>query len=333
MNTKSMTRIMAVFVCIMCLAMVVIPSGGFAAQYKAHYKVAWIPPDMFNPFWTYNRQGMEEVCAEAAANGIKVDIVQLAPVKTFNVEEQVAIFENAIQMKVDAIIICPTDQQSVVPCAEKAKAAGIPVVALSTDIPSPSLLSFVGVENKESSDLIGEHVIKSLGGKGDFIILSGIPGNLVSEDREAGYKQALARHPECKLLSVQPAYFNRADGMATMENMLTRFRKIDAVLCINDEIALGAYEAVLAAGREKEILICGFDGNRDTIESIRDGKIGCTLDQGPWRQGSDSLRTLLRFWDGESIPRYQTWLGGIITKQNAAGALKNFAEMEIWFKP
>lgn len=333
MNAKWGTLIRVILVCVMCAGMVVVPSGGLAAAYKAHYKVAWIPPDMFNPFWTYNRQGMEEVCAEAIKDGIKVDIVQLAPIKTFNVEEQVAIFENAIQMKVDGIIICPTDQQSVVPCAERAKAAGIPVVALSTDIPSPSILSFVGVQNKESADLIGEHVIRSLGGKGNFIILSGIPGNLVSEDREAGYRQALARHPECKLLSVQPAYFNRADGMATMENMLTRFRSIDGVLCINDEIALGAYEAVSAAGRQKEVLICGFDGNRDTIASIRDGRIGCTLDQGPWRQGSDSLRTLLAFWAGKSVPRYQTWLGAVITKQNAAEALKRFGEMEQWFKP
>jgi len=301
-----------------------------------HFKVVWIPPDMFNPFWTYNRQGMEQVAAQARAEkGYKIDIYQEAPIKTFDVGEQVAIFENAIQMKADGIIICVIDQNAVMPATRKAKEAGIPVVALSTDIPIPETLTFSGVKNVESARITAEYVInKVLGGKGKFVLLSGIPGNLVSEERMRGYRQAIeACGPKCELLAEEPAYFNRAKGMAAMETLLVRFPHIDAAFCVNDEAALGAYEAVAAAGRQKEVHVVGYDGNKDTIESIMAGKITASLDQDPWRQGADALKALIDYWEGKKVPRDLSWMGEVITPENAAKKHKRFAEMEIWYKP
>ena len=301
-----------------------------------HFRVAWIPPDMFNPFWTYNRQGMEKIAAEALAQkGYKIDITQLAPIKTFDVGEQVAIFENAIQMKVDGIICCVIDQNSVMPATRKAKAAGIPVVALSTDIPIPETLTYSGVKNVESARITAEWVINNvLGGKGKFVLLSGIPGNLVSEERMKGYRQAIeACGSSCELLAEEPAYFNREKGMAAMETLLVRFPHIDAAFCVNDEAALGAYEAVAAAGREDEVHVVGYDGNKDAIKSIMDGKITASLDQDPWRQGADALKALIDYWEGKQVPRDLSWVGEVITPENAPEKYKRFAEMEIWYKP
>lgn len=305
-----------------------------AMPIKAHYKVAWIPPDMFNPFWVYNRQGMEQVVAQALAEkGIKIDIAELAPIKTFDVGEQVAIFENAIQMKVDGIIVCPTDQNSLIPMAQKAKDAGIPVVALSTDIPGDATLTNVGVTNTPSAKKIAQLVINELGNKGNYLILTGIPGNLVSDEREKGYRDALAECADCKLLDVQPAYFNREQGMATMENMLSKFSDISAVFVANDEIALGAWEALSAAGKEKDVIVAGFDGNKDVTTSIKEGKIIATLDQDPWRQGADSMASLVDFWENKPVERYRTWVGDITDVSNAEAKLAKFDEMEQWFKP
>jgi len=289
---------------------------------------------MFNPFWVYNRQGMEQIVSQALAEkGLKVDIVELAPIKTFDVGEQVAIFENAIQMKVDGIIVCPTDQNSLIPMAAKAKAAGIPVVALSTDIPGDATLTNVGVTNTPSAKKIAKLVIEKLGNRGNYLILTGIPGNLVSDEREAGYKEALSECADCKLLDIQPADFNREKGMATMENMLSKFSGINAVFVANDEIALGAWEAISAAGKEKDVIVAGFDGNKDVTTSVKDGKIIATLDQDPWRQGTDSMTSLIEYWEKKSVERYRTWVGDITDSSNAAAKLSKFADMEQWFKP
>ncbi len=113
---------------------------------SAHYKFAWIMPDMFNPFWVYMRQGAEKAAQELRKEGIQVDIQQMAPIQTFNVEEQVAIFENAIQMKVDGIGICVIDQNAVIDQVNKAVDAGIPVASLSTDIPNSKRTVFAGQE-------------------------------------------------------------------------------------------------------------------------------------------------------------------------------------------
>ena len=128
----------------------------------AHYKFAWIMPDMFNPFWVYMRQGAEKAAQELRKEGIQVDIQQMAPIQTFNVEEQVAIFENAIQMKVDAIGICVIDQNAVIESINKAEAAGIPVAALSTDIPNSNRSVFAGQDNKVVAQKAAEMAIRKM---------------------------------------------------------------------------------------------------------------------------------------------------------------------------
>ncbi|NMC46176.1 MAG: sugar ABC transporter substrate-binding protein [Chloroflexi bacterium] len=264
---------------------------------KAHYKFAWIMPDMFNPFWVYMRQGAEKAAVEMKAEGIQIDIQQMAPINTFNVEEQVAIFENAITMKVDAIGICVIDQTTVIDQVNKAVAAGIPVAALSTDIPNTKRTIYSGFDNIKQATDVGEYVIEHNEGKGNYIILSGLAGNLISEQRDTGYKAAIANHADTKLLDLQPANFNRAEGMSVMENMLQKYGpgQIQGVFCVNDEVALGAIEAIYAAGREKEIAVGSIDGNMDAAHSIKDGKMLVTSSSDPWYEGYVAVKGLVEF--------------------------------------
>ncbi len=253
----------------------------------AHYKFAWIMPDMFNPFWVYMRQGAEKAAQEFKAQGIQIDIQQMAPIQTFNVEEQVAIFENAIQMKVDAIGICVIDQNAVIDQVNKAEAASIPVAALSTDIPNSNRSVFAGQDNKVVAQTAAEMAIQKAGGKGNYIILSGIAGNYISEERDAGYAAAIAAHPGAVLLDKQPSNFNRKDGMSVMENMLQKYGpgQIQGVFTVNDEAALGAMQAIEAAGRGSEILIVGIDGNQDAANAIKAGTMYVTAADDPWMKG------------------------------------------------
>ncbi len=314
------------------------PAPSAAAQGVAqtqHYKFAWIMPDMFNPFWIYMRQGAEKAALEYMKLGFKVDIQQMAPIKTFNVDEQVAIFENAIQMKVDGIGICVIDQNAVVQQVNKAAAAGIPTIALSTDIPNSQRLAFSGVNDRLWASNIAEYAIKHNGGKGNYIALEGIPGNYISELRSAGFKDAIAKYPGTKLLELQPAYFNREKGMAAMENMLTKYPKgqIQGIFTVNDEVALGAIEAIEAAGRSSEMVVVGIDGNKDAADAILKGRILATVSDDPWAKGYEAVKALVQHAQDQKVPDTLPIVAKIIDKSNVADLLKKFPEMDAYYKP
>jgi len=308
---------------------------GAAVPITTHYKFAWIMPDMFNPFWVYMRQGAEKAAQEFKAQGIQIDIQQMAPIDTFNTAEQVAIFENAITMKVDAIGICVIDQTAVITQVNKAVAAGIPVAALSTDIPNSDRTIYAGVDNVLEATTVAKIGIDKQGGKGNYIILSGIPGNLISEQRDQGYKAAIAQYPNAKLLDIQPAEFNRAKGMSIMENMLTKYPtgQIQGVFTVNDEVALGAMEAIQAAGRN-EISVIGIDGSQDAANAIKAGTILATGADDPWMKGYVAVQQLVYKLQNDSkftaTPEVKVTY---VTKDNVDTYLTKFAEYGAYYKP
>jgi ABC-type sugar transport system substrate-binding protein len=303
---------------------------------KAHYKFAWIMPDMFNPFWVYMRQGAEKAARELRTQGIQVDIQQMAPIQTFNVEEQVAIFENAIQMKVDGIGICVIDQTAVIDQVNKSVAAGIPVATLSTDIPNSDRTVFAGQDNKVVAQQIAQIAIDHNGGKGNYIILSGLAGNFISEERDAGFKAAIDANPGTKLLDKQPANFNRKDGLAVMENMLQKYGpgQIQGVFTVNDEAALGAMQAIQAAGRGDEIALVGIDGNEDASNAIKAGTMLATAADDPWMKGYVAVYNLV--YKLQNDPKFQENPEVkviYVDKSNVDDYLTKFAEYAAYYKP
>jgi ribose transport system substrate-binding protein len=302
----------------------------------AHYKFAWIMPDMFNPFWVYMRQGAEKAAQELRKQGIQVDIQQMAPIQTFNVEEQVAIFENAIQMKVDAIGICVIDQTAVVSQVDKAVAAGIPVAALSTDIPNSKRTVFAGQDNKVVAQHIAQMAIDKNAGKGGYIILSGLTGNYISEERDAGFEAAIDANSGTQLLDKQPAEFNRAKGLSVMENMLQKYGpgQIQGVFTVNDEVALGAMEAVQAAGRGDEITIIGIDGNEDAANAIKAGTMYATAADDPWMKGYVAVYNLVYAIQKDAQFQEKPEVKVIyVDASNVDEYLKKFAEYAAYYKP
>jgi len=301
-----------------------------------HYKFAWIMPDMFNPFWVYMRQGAEKAAVELKAKGIQVDIQQMAPIDTFNVAEQVSLFENAIQMKVDGIGICVIDQTAVIDQTNKAVAAGIPVAALSTDIPNSNRTIYAGVDNVAEAQHVAQMLIDANGGKGNYIILSGLTGNFISEQRDQGFKAAIAANPGTKLLDKQPAEFNRAKGMSVMENMMQKYGpgQIQGVFTVNDEVALGAVQAIQAAGRQDEIKVVGIDGNEDAANAVKAGTMLATGADDPWMKGYVAVYQLVNFLTKDpaftATPEVKVTY---VTKDNVDQYLTKFDEYAAYYKP
>lgn len=260
------------------------------------YNLALIIPDMTNPFWIYMKEGAEKVAGEYGAT-----IEALAPMEAYNVEDQIRIMEDLVEKKVDAIILVAADSNGVIPGVEVANEAGIPVITSNTKVFGGEVVTFVGYDNVEAMYTVAKYVLEDLGGEGKVVLLEGTPGTQTGADRTSGMQKAVEEYLGIEVLASQNADFLRATGMSVMENLLQRFPEIDAVICANDEIALGAIEAISAAGREGEMKVVGFDGNKDAYMAIVQGRIFATLDQNPWAQSGLGVEAAIDYLNGEEV--------------------------------
>jgi ribose transport system substrate-binding protein len=166
--------------------------------------------------------------------------------------------------------------------------------------------------------VVAEFVAAKLGGKGNVIILEGAPGAQTSTDRLRAMTDVIKKNPGIKLLASQPADNQRAKGMQVMDNLIQSYPAIDAVLCNNDEEALGAIEALDSAGRLAGTLVAGFDGNNDALKAIMDGRMLVSMNQNPQKQAGDAVQALLDTIAKKAVPKRIVTTGILLTKDNAA---------------
>jgi ribose transport system substrate-binding protein len=309
---ESMGRKLMVF----CLAVFflavlggVLHEEGLAAAKKP--KMVFIVKSMDNPFWDMMLAG-----GQTAAKRLNIELKGLGPIKPNNVEEQIRMIEDAITMKVDVIIVVPSDSKGIIPGIEKANRAGIPVITPNTRAFGGSVVAWTGIDNKDAGYLIANYMGKLLGGKGNVIILEGVQGAQTAMDRKEGFDRALKEFPDIKILTSQTAKFSRVEGMRVMENLLQQFPKIDAVIAANDEMALGAVEAIDAAKRIKEIKVSGFDGHNDAVQAIRKGLLVATGAQRPDAQGYWGVIAAYGVLEGYPVPQNMYVPCHIVDKTN-----------------
>lgn len=262
------------------------------------YKMVFIVKSMDNPFWDMMLEG-----AQNAARDLNLEIKGLAPIKPNNLDEQLRMMEDAITMKMDAIVVVPVDSRGIVSGIEKANRAGIPVMTSNTRAFGGKFIGFAGAPNEEAAYTIAKNFLEVLGGKGNVIILEGVPGAQTAIDRKAGIDRAVKEFPNVKVLTSQTAKFSRVEGMRVMENLLQQFPKIDGVICANDEMALGAIEAIDAAKRLGAIKVSGFDGNNDAIKSIAEGRLVVTGAQRPDAQAYWSVLAAYMHLEGYPVAK------------------------------
>jgi ribose transport system substrate-binding protein len=280
--------------------------------------VAVLVKDSTTPFWRYLIDGAER---EAAA--LKVKVVEYAPLQTQSLEEQVRQMEDAIQKKFDAIIIAPINPQGIIPAIQKANAAKIPVITTNSKADGGAIETFVGVENYEGAKKLGEYMLKKIGNKGNVIIIEGNPAGQTNQDRVKGFKEVIAANPSVKLLASQPAMFRRDQAMSVMENLLQTHADIQAVIALNDEMALGALKAIEATKRAG-IIVSGFDGAIEGLEAIQAGKLSASLNQSPHQQGGLAVRAAVDVIKGKKIDAWIKTGGEVIDPSNVAEIMKLF---------
>ena len=219
---------------------------------------------------------------------------------------QVANVEDLIAQRVDAIFLAPQQEKGFEGVLQSAKEAKIPVFLLDREVegkPGEDFVTFIGSNFVEEGRRAGEWLVKQTGGKAGIIELLGTAGSSVARDRHDGFAEAIKASPDMKILASQTANFTRAEGQKVMENLIQAHGKnITAVYTHNDEMALGAIQALKAAGMQpgKDVLIVSVDGQKSALEAIMRGEMNVTVECNP-RFGPIAFDTLEKYLKGEKI--------------------------------
>lgn len=247
-----------------------------------------------NPFFVDLRDG-----AQAAADkaGFKLTVVDAQN----DSAKQVSQIEDLITKKVDLILINPTDSNAVVPAIEQANKANIPVITVDRGAAGGKVVAHVASDNVAGGKMAGDLIVQLTGGKGQIVELEGIAGTSAARDRGKGFHDAVDSKADLKVVAKQPADFDRAKGLKVMENILQANPDIVAVFAHNDEMALGALEAIKAAGKEAQIKVVGFDATADAVKAVQEKKLAATVAQKPKDIGRLGVETAAKVLKGEKV--------------------------------
>jgi ribose transport system substrate-binding protein len=192
--------------------------------------------------------------------------------------KQVSDVENLMARGIKVLIISPLQAQALTPIVKQVMDAKIPVVTLDREV-NTKVTCQIGAENKPIGENAAKFISEKLGGKGNIIEIQGTAGASATIDRHNGFRDSLKDAPNIKVVADQYCDYLREPAVKFVEDMLQRFgpAQIQAIYAHNDEMALGAAKAVADAGRSKEIIILGIDGENSAFEAVKDGKLAATF--------------------------------------------------------
>ena len=221
--------------------------------------------------------------------------------------KQVSDVEDLIARRVDLILLAPREYEGLAPALQAAKRAKIPVILVDREAagnPGDDFVTFLGSNFVEQGRRAAEWLVQETGGKAKIVELTGTPGASVATDRARGFREGIARHPGMQIVASQTGDFSRASAQRVMQNIAQSLGKqITAVYAHNDEMALGAIQALKAAGLEPGagVKVVSIDGQRAALEAIQRGDLGATVESNP-RFGPLAFDTIEKLRRGEQIP-------------------------------
>lgn len=267
-----------------------------------------------NPFFVDVKDGVQKAADEL---GVELYITDAQDDPAVQMKD----VENLITKKPDCIIIDTCDSDAIVSSIEDCNKAGIPVLTMDREASGGEVVSHIGYDAIKSGKLAGQYLADTLGGKGNIVELQGIMGTNVAQNRSKGFNEIISQNPDMKIVACQVADFDRAKGMSVMENILQANDRIDGLYAANDEMLLGALEAIEAAGRLDEITMIGCDAIDDTIEAIKAGKVEATIAEPPFFLGKVILKTAYDYLEGKNVEKYVILDNELVTSENVNGLI------------
>ncbi|MBM1312310.1 ABC transporter substrate-binding protein [Sulfitobacter mediterraneus] len=287
-------------------------------EQKDQYTVGFAQTESNNPWRIAQTKSFQDTAASCNWNLVYTDAAGSAA-------KQVADVDSMIAQGVDAIFLPPREEQPLLPAVLRAKGAGIPVFLVDRSV-DPNVakagvdyVTFMGSDFIEQGRRAAEWLISNSDGTEVIVELEGTTGSSPANDRKKGFDDAVAGQSGMTIVASQSGDFARDKGRQVMETLLQSHPDVTVVYAHNDEMAIGAIQALEAAGRKpgEDVTLVSIDGTRDALQAIIDGKLGVSVESAPFF-GPVACDTMKAYAAGEDVPTWVKVEDRVFTKDNAA---------------
>jgi len=281
-------------------------------------------PSLGFPFFVHM---LKEIRSEASALG-GIDLIEADGQNS--TPKQSADVEAAIAQGVDGIIISPLDAVAMAPALQDAVDAGIPVVTIDRRIDGvPGILAHVGADNVKGGEAQGKFIMARYPDGATIVNLQGQPGSSPAIDRNKGLHNVIDGNAKYQLVAEQTANFAREKGANVTEAVLGGLDSPpDVIVAANDDMALGAMQAIEEAGLQGKITVIGFDALPEALAQVRDGGLAATIEQMPGGQSRGAMRALVSYVRDGKTPEKMTLLTPIAISDDNIDKAERLSELK-----
>ena len=252
-------------------------------------RFAYVPPAFTSSYYVDILAGVRDVIEQLGG----IELTARAPERESDLRGLAQICRSLIRSGVDAVALAP-QSDAVLPVVRELDRAKVPVFFFNVPrrIEGARVVSSIGYGQKEAGREVGSYLARLLRGQGEILVLKGL-NDTSSRDRVAGFRAEIAGYPRLRVVATRQAGWEREKARRVVERVLEQ-RALDAIYAVSDEMALGASDAVSAAGRRGEVFVVGLDGTLAALQAIREGALTATLNTNPREMGRILMRTVVR---------------------------------------
>jgi ribose transport system substrate-binding protein len=261
--------------------------------------IAVIPKGVSHYFWQSVHAG-----AEAAAKETGVEIMWKGPAQETDYTGQINIVEDAINRRVNGIVLAPAHRDALIPVVERAGREQIPVTIFDSGIGTENYVSYVATDNHLGGVVAAERLAERLGGKGRVAILGVKAGSVSTDEREQGFQETIKqKYPGIEIVAFQYGESDRARSLDRATDILTAHPDINGFFASNESSTVGAVQAIKQKGMAGKIVLVGFDSSPNLVDDLKSGAIDSLVLQNPFKMGYEAVKAMVAKLDSQPSPR------------------------------
>ncbi len=266
-------------------------------------------------FWQNVNKGATDAMKEVKGFSMTFQ----GPASEQNINDEVAMVENAVNRKVAGIVLAPSDPEALIPAVKKAWEAKIPVVILDSllaDAGKDYYKSFLATDNKAAGELCAKALIDKIGKEGKIAVMSYVAGVGSEIGRVGGFKDYIAKNSKLQIVGTYYSQAQMATALNQTTDVLAANTDLKGIFGANEPTAVGMGRALQQSGKAGKVAAIGFDGNVDLQNFVKDGTISAIAVQGSYQMGNMGVKTVIDAINGKSVPKFVNTGVVMVTKQN-----------------
>jgi ribose transport system substrate-binding protein len=303
---------LAILISLSFFSLLIVSACNRSATNRSHKVIAVIPKGVSHSFWLTVKAG-----ADAAGRDLNVDINWKGAASETDIPGQINIVEDAINRRVDGIVLAPSHGESLVPMVQRAQREGIPVTIFDSGISTNNYLSYVATDNHEGGVVAARRMGEKLGGKGKVAILGVKKGSVSTDEREQGFVATIKEQfPGIQIVQFLYGEANAAKSLQAAEDILTGHPDLNGMFASNESSTVGAVSAVRQGNHAGKVVLVGFDATPNLVTYVKEGAIDSLVIQNPFKMGYEGVKTVVEKLNGkEPQKRIDTGVK-LLTKEN-----------------